>query len=539
MIEPVLNGLLYTLLALLAGVFVIQLVPKERGVSKQPAPLTVMLLILGVPLIFSGYLLRLAVTYASFFSISYADAVLTVMNEHIIGVSFLVIIGTSITMTLIYLLMEKKQKALAAGINIVLVLVLIAAVSFSSHSASITGIQGIVSNGIHLFAMSFWIGPLFMVSLYGSSLKDPQKFHQWFSSLAGFCLLLLITSGFIMMGEIAPEYVNSWMLTYGQLLLIKHILFIPLLIFGFRHLLSLSGKGAKLSTEEQQRSFRIEAIIALLVFSVTAGLTETEPPHNVLRTLQSEPMSPIMDIFLNEALLENQLIAFSPSIGAIFLLVAAGIFLLVALFCGWWFRKTWYTAASTVLFVGTAYLGVMASSSPGEIPVNLTIHDSVEEAIAVGNEDDEIELIETVELDDHSIGAIYSVNEQHLTAERLLVEKDGYRKYLDAEVELENGFLTGGERFMDTFMFIENDWIDEEKVSTYVSLGYVTEDISEVEIVFSDTVEVVPVSNQVFLHVLSVNQAFEEAHRFILYNEAGERVHEVEKRQFIHEGHVH
>ncbi|WP_156321254.1 hypothetical protein [Bacillus sp. JCM 19041] len=194
---------------------------------------------------------------------------------------------------------------------------------------------------------------------------------------------------------------------------------------------------------------------------------------------------------------------------------------------------------STVLFVGTAYLGLMASSSPGEIPVNLTVHDSVEDAITVGNEDDELELIETVELDDHSIGAIYSVNERHLAAERLLVEADGYRKYLDAEVELENGFLTGGDRFMDTFMFIENDWIDEEKVSTYVSLGYVTEDIAEVEIIFSDAVVSVPVSNQVFLQVLSVNQAFEEAHRFILYNEAGEQVHEVEKRQFIHEGHVH
>lgn len=117
-----------------------------------------------------------------------------------------------------------------------------------------------------------------------------------------------------MMGEIAPEYVNSWMLTYGQLLLIKNILIFPLLLFGFRHLVTLSGKGVSLSMRERQRSFRAESLFVLAVFIVTAWLTETEPPHNVLRTLQNEPFNPVMQFFLNEPLIENQLIAFSPSL---------------------------------------------------------------------------------------------------------------------------------------------------------------------------------------------------------------------------------
>ncbi len=342
-----------------------------------------------------------------------------------------------------------------------------------------------------------------------------------------------------MMGEIAPEYVNSWMLTYGQLLLIKNILIFPLLLFGFRHLVTLSGKGVSLSMRERQRSFRAESLFVLAVFIVTAWLTETEPPHNVLRTLQNEPFNPVMQFFLNEPLIENQLIAFSPSLWSGLLLGFSVIVFFFGLFVAWRWRQTTYSVGAAILFVSAFYLGLMTSTAPGEIPVNLTVHDSVEEAIAVNREGAELKILTTWPIDEDSFAVIFQENERHLVAERLKKEPDGYRKYLDAEVELENGFLTGGEHFMDTFMFIENEWVDVETISTYVTLGYVTEDIERVRIQFSNESVEVPVDDHVFFYVQSMNGTLEEPHQYELLDEDGQKVRVIEKRQFVHEGHVH
>ncbi|WP_099300964.1 copper resistance D family protein [Bacillus sp. Marseille-P3800] len=541
MLEIVLNSFMYTCLALLAGLIIIQMVPTERGLDRVIPNRFMLIVTMFIPLIQLGYLIGLGRTYANFFSISLLDGIVTAMGEHILGTSFFLVLLFAVLILILIIFSQKLNRFIRSGLQFILFLGIIFAVSLSSHSASLTDgyASGAISNAIHLLSMALWTGPLFIVSLYAKHLTNGKKFHQWFSALAVFSLLLVSTSGFVMMGEIAPEYVNSWMLTYGQLLVIKHILIAPLLIFGFRHLLALSGKGASLSIEEKQRSFRFESIFVLAVFIVTAMLTESEPPHNVLRTLQNEPFSPIMNAFLTEPLMENQLIAFSPSVWSGLLLGAAVFLFFGGLFVAWWFKRTWVTVTVSIAFVLSFYVGLMTSTGPGDIPVNLTVHETVEEAINVNREDEELEPITTWPLTDESFAVIFMENERHLVAERLKEEPDGYRKYLDAEVEIENGFLTGGDQFMDTFMFIENDWVDVETISTYVSLGYVTEEIEDVRIHFSHETVEVPVEDHVFLYVQSMNQTLEEAHEYELLDANGNVVRTVEKRQFVHEGHVH
>lgn len=77
MIEPFINGVLYTVLALLAGLIVMELVPTSRGL-KQKVPAKIVLgVILLVPVVYSGYVLQLGVTYANFFSIPFFEGMLT------------------------------------------------------------------------------------------------------------------------------------------------------------------------------------------------------------------------------------------------------------------------------------------------------------------------------------------------------------------------------------------------------------------------------------------------------------------------------
>ncbi|WP_369425900.1 hypothetical protein [Cytobacillus pseudoceanisediminis] len=48
-------------------------------------------------------------------------------------------------------------------------------------------------------------------------------------------LMILLISGFALMFYVVEpkDYVNSWVLPYGQMLLLKHLSIIPLLVFAF------------------------------------------------------------------------------------------------------------------------------------------------------------------------------------------------------------------------------------------------------------------------------------------------------------------
>ncbi|SDB91690.1 copper resistance D family protein [Shouchella lonarensis] len=537
--EIIFNLIGYIIVALLVGVTICQILPSTREMNIGSRSQFVALLS-SMPALLLIQILFLSVTYAEFFSMPYVDAVFVTLQDHAIGQSWLYTMIIWLCLILNVLFFYKRNSAVMAWINLVGIVLMIVVLSGASHGASVAGSTGWLANSLHLIGMAFWIGPLFVVSLYGARLKRPHQFQRIFSVLALFSLLFLIASGFILMGEMAPDYVNSWMLSYGQLLLIKHLLFLPLLIFGFRHMLSLSGKGVHLDTAERMRSFRMESLFALTVFAVTAWMTETEPPHNVLRTLQFEPMNAITSLFLREPLLENQLLSFTPSGIAIVLFICAIALLMIAIIAAWRVRKTFMTSSFLLGFVGCMYIATMLSLTPGAIPVNLTLHETMEEAIHVGYEEtDDVVLLTALPRTKEDLIVLYRVNDRDLVAERLKKEADGYRKYLDATVKISGGFFTYGEQFMETFMFLTNDWFDQPNVNTYVSIGFVPQNIATVEIVFPEKTMRVDVSDQVFFSAITIEEPLTEAHHYRLLDAQGKVVEEVNKRQLFHEGHHH
>ncbi|GAF23524.1 hypothetical protein JCM19047_3351 [Bacillus sp. JCM 19047] len=66
MTEMILNALMYTSLALLAGLLLIQMVPKGRGVEGKLHPWFLLSVILAIPLLQFGNVLVLGSTYATF-----------------------------------------------------------------------------------------------------------------------------------------------------------------------------------------------------------------------------------------------------------------------------------------------------------------------------------------------------------------------------------------------------------------------------------------------------------------------------------------
>lgn len=78
---------------------------------------------------------------------------------------------------------------------------------------------------------------------------------------------------------VITDYTNSWLFPYGQALLIKHILIIPLLIYAIINGIFVKRKIKRDPNFNPKTWTRIECIIILLIFTVTAVLGQQAPPN--------------------------------------------------------------------------------------------------------------------------------------------------------------------------------------------------------------------------------------------------------------------
>ena len=112
--------------------------------------------------------------------------------------------------------------------------ILIQAFGWSSHASSYDQVKGFYNHSAHFTAVSVWAGILFVVSWFSKNHSNWLNFLKWFTPVAIVCFISTIMTGFILMTFAVEfkDYPNSWMLPYGQALLIKHLLIIPLMIYA-------------------------------------------------------------------------------------------------------------------------------------------------------------------------------------------------------------------------------------------------------------------------------------------------------------------
>jgi putative copper resistance protein D len=211
---------------------------------------------------------------------------------------------------------------------------------------------------VHFLAVSVWIGILFVVSWFSSDEANWKPFLRWFSPVAIIAVLAAIAAGIILMTFTTPEYVNAWMLPYGQLLLIKHLLIVPLLLFAYSNGFLYKQKITRSEGFSPKRWLRAESVIALLVLAVTGMLGQQTPPHVVKETLQTVSPSPLFTWLYKGG--------FSPDIKLIFSLHMESLLMLAAAIvmgCGilWMYRSgrllpAFVMGMLTVIF---GYLGLM------------------------------------------------------------------------------------------------------------------------------------------------------------------------------------
>ncbi|WP_413378821.1 copper resistance D family protein [Alkalihalobacillus sp. 1P02AB] len=274
------NFFTYLVIALAVGILITTL-NQKRLPSIRFTRAIMYISIISIVLLTFVPIVQLAQMLHSQFSVPIKEALVNVITTFQVGHTWITIVVISSILLIIQFVREKIPNKLAVWGQLTLWLCIVYFISLSSHSSASDGLIGILSHLIHIIAFAIWIGPLLIVSWLTKPLNDLKAFHRWFSPLAFIAVSLIILSGLILMNTLVPNYIESWSVSYGQYLLIKHLMFIPILLFGIRHVFLLKWNPLHLNEKQMQLSFRWESLFAVIIFAISAWMTEQPPPHEV------------------------------------------------------------------------------------------------------------------------------------------------------------------------------------------------------------------------------------------------------------------
>lgn len=250
-------------------------------------------------------------------------------------------------------------------VSIIFTLALILSLGWASHSASLTEWSGFIAHTLHFLAVTIWVGILIVVSWFSVNHLNWTAFLKWFTPVAIICLTIIVGTGLFLMSLVLDinEYANSWLLPYGQALLIKHIIVIPIIVFAFingvwmRKRIKLDSKMNPLPWVKAESGF------LLLIFSATVVLGQQEPPHSIESIVSGEGLSRIFGAMYNGTITKPINASFDINlIGSLFIILSL-VFLLLTLAV--FTKKAPSVSAFTmsVLCMLSLYLGLMNSVS--------------------------------------------------------------------------------------------------------------------------------------------------------------------------------
>ncbi|SMQ76554.1 Putative copper export protein [Bacillus sp. OV166] len=341
----------YLLFSILVGHVVLLFIPETRKPKIHISKPLLLLCPLGIILFTFAPLLQVILYFNN--SGGFLSAVLTVLTDFEIGRAwiFICILAVLLWIT-IYVNGSRFFRAQW-------LLLMIFAIGNASHVASIDFWPGVFSHSIHFLVVSVWVGVLLHVGWFSSNRENWSSFLRWFTPLAIGCFVVIIITGFMIMFVVVnkEQYLNSWQVPYGRMLLIKHISIIPVLTFAFLNGF-LSRKTVKLPSFNPRPWIKAESLTLLIVFYCTGVLGTLPPPHEVdaTQTLAANPT------WLEWLLAKNTFISgqveLVPTISSALLIVISLLFLFLILIS---YKLMSHTLAIVfgTCFIITIYLGLM------------------------------------------------------------------------------------------------------------------------------------------------------------------------------------
>ncbi|GAE24430.1 hypothetical protein JCM9140_357 [Halalkalibacter wakoensis JCM 9140] len=529
MIDSLANVLLYICFSFLMGYFFLYALSANVRPALKEADRFLKILLILVPLLLLVPVIRVVITLVQQFSVPLFEAITTVVLDYSTGQAFVL----AIIISIIFLGSFPVLKG--SWYSVILVFLLIVLASWSSHGAAVAGIFGFVGNTLHLVAVAIWIGILAVVGWFSLNNQNLRLFTRWFSFVAVGAVAVIIVSGFMLMSAIVPQYVQSWMLSYGQLLLLKHILFLPLLVFGFHHLL-LGVRKEQSNKEKISKSFQIESVMALVIFTLSAFMTEQTPPHEVAQTLQTESVSWVMQFFLSDPIsigsikMSFSLVPVTLGVIGVFLFGYAARILIRSFLLQ---KSTAALGASIFLF----YLALMLSVGGNGYDMDETVYESISDAVSQTYEPSaKIDILVT-EQHEEEIHVVYTVNQHELVAEKVIQVEEGYQRLPAAMLTIGGTAVAEEKQKIRTFRVQSGNWHDEHYEYTYVTFGMIQEpnEVARVQIHYEGGSYISELDRQTFLHVVSSNENWDDRHPIDFLKDNGQVI-ETYARNVMEEG---
>ncbi|MGF9798564.1 copper resistance D family protein [Brevibacillus agri] len=320
---------LYLCFSILVGGLLLQMVPdNSKPTVTLPKPI-LLSSVAGIGMLTFMPVLRVILYFFSDPHIDSWDLIKSVLFSFEVGKAWWMTLGLSIVL---FIMIAKtnpsgkpSQEMLVPKLALAIGLVLIQ--GWSSHAASFFAWDGFFAHTMHFLAMSIWVGILLVTGWFSQGEANWGSFLAWYHPLAIACVVMTTAAGLVLTLYVSPEYLNGWIFSYGQALLIKHLLLIPLLLFGAINGLLLKKRLKTQPDFNPLGWFKAESVFVLAIFGVTAFMGQQATPHEAAAAPNMTEPSPLFSFFYQGVLGDNP---------ALFLAMngASGILLAAALLFG-------------------------------------------------------------------------------------------------------------------------------------------------------------------------------------------------------------
>ncbi|WP_146813345.1 copper resistance D family protein [Halobacillus faecis] len=354
MIHALTNGGLYACLSILIGASLLSF--SDEKLAHRRKTWTVITLVVPVFALFP--IIELSVMLQGYRDGSFLSSLIHVLTQLKGGQSWILLF--SLSGLHMVLLNTVKRPKIVYSFSLLIIVGMILTQSMTGHSANTNSFQGALFHTIHFIAVGAWSGILLVVSFFSDWEHHWESFVGWFTKVAIGCIVWVILTGVAMSLLLSESIVGSWMLSYGQALLVKHLLFIVLLLFAFVNGFLIKRLVAEDAGFSPKRWWKAESLLVVFIYTITGYMTEQETPHNIAQTLEQQEPSVLFRLFTTVDGLGPLTLA--PNLISIASLVLAFIFLL---FTAVMVKRnslsgTFFVSA---MVVWCLYLGLMSSVS--------------------------------------------------------------------------------------------------------------------------------------------------------------------------------
>ena len=290
------QALLYFCFSLLIGSFIVQAIPDDYKPTISIKRKWLVISTIAIPILTFMPILQVVLILQPQFG--FFTSLANVLVSYKIGFAWDITLLLSVVLLIYVKIFNNSRSVWFYVFAVVKVILLIASVAWASHASSMEPILGFIFDFTHLLSVSVWVGTVFVVSWFSTDTKNWSQFLQWFSPTALTAFGATALSGLFITDIVVPDYTTGWSTNYGQGLLIKHLLLVPLVFYVL-----VNGLLVKLKLSKPDfnpiRWARIESIALLAIFCITAIFSQQEPP---IEFLTEENLSSLFQFFYPDVL---------------------------------------------------------------------------------------------------------------------------------------------------------------------------------------------------------------------------------------------